>query len=203
MSPGRLARLGALGRRGPDLPAELRAALGERAADVLSRAHDVRSGADVVATKTHVYAVLSGSVVLDRPWHMVDTGSWDNETSRLTVHWVDRSPATVWELEELGSFPQVLRERVQASVVLADEVDLGSLTVAGPVVGYLLAGDRLQSPLDELRRWLTANNVAVMSVLLLVIGVTILGKGVRSSDPGVREETSAASQRLREQVGLD
>ena len=178
MSPGRLARLGALGRRGPDLPAELRAALGERAADVLSRAHDVRSGADVVATKTHVYAVLSGSVVLDRPWHMVDTGSWDNETSRLTVHWVDRSPATVWELEELGTFPQVLRERVQASVVLADEVDLGPKRRARVVVRKELETGALLSQ-------------------------TILGKGVRSSDPGVREETSAASQRLREQVGLD
>jgi hypothetical protein len=36
----------------------------------------------------------------------------------------------------------------------------------------------MQEPLDELRRWLTVNNTTVMSVLLLVIGVVILGKGI-------------------------
>jgi hypothetical protein len=33
-------------------------------------------------------------------------------------------------------------------------------------------------PLDDLRVWLTENNSTVMAVLLLVIGVTILGKGI-------------------------
>ena len=181
MTPGPLARLGGLGglgRRGPALPDEVRSALGERAADALSLAHDVRSGADVVATKTHVYAVAAGSVLLDRPWHMVDTGSWDDVAHLLTVQWVDRAPATVWELEELGTFPQVLRERVQASVVLADEVDLWPKRRARVVVRKELATGALLSQ-------------------------TILGKGVRSTDPGVREETGAALDRLREQVGLD
>ena len=36
-----------------------------------------------------------------------------------------------------------------------------------------------------------------------LMGQTILGRGVRSTDPGVREETRAALDRLREQVGLD
>jgi hypothetical protein len=178
MTPGRFGRLGALGRRGPELPADVVAVLGDRAAAVLSLAHDVRSGADVVATTTHVYAVAEGSVVLERPWHMVDTGSWDDEKRLLTVQWVDRAPATVWELEELGTFPQVLRERVQASVVLADEVDLGPKRKARVVVRKELATGALLSQ-------------------------TILGKGVRSTDPGVREETGAALDRLREQVGLD
>lgn len=178
MTPRRFARFGSLGRRGPAVSDALRSALGPRAADVLSVAHDVRSGVDVVATTTHVYAVRSGSVVLDRPWHMVDTGSWDDENRRLTVQWVDRAPASVWELEELGTFPQVLRERVQASVVLADEVDLGPKRRARVVVRKELATGALLSQ-------------------------TILGRGVRSSDPGVAEETRAALDRLREQVGLD
>ena len=178
MTPGRFGRLGALGRRGPEVPDEVRSALGDRATDVLSLSHDARSDADIVATKTHVYAVAAGSVVLDRPWHMVDTGSWDNEKCLLTVQWVDRAPTTVWELEELGTFPQVLRERVQASVVLADEVDLGPKRKARVVVRKELATGAL-------------------------LGQTILGKGVRSTDPGVREETGAALDRLREQVGLD
>jgi threonine/homoserine/homoserine lactone efflux protein len=51
-------------------------------------------------------------------------------------------------------------------------------TVAVPVVAYLAARERMAPVLDELRVWLEANNVAVMSVLLLVIGVTLLGKGI-------------------------
>jgi len=51
-------------------------------------------------------------------------------------------------------------------------------TVAVPVVGYLSARERMAPHLDSLKDWLEANNVAVMSVLLLVIGVAMLGKGI-------------------------
>ncbi|KRE43347.1 hypothetical protein ASG74_00380 [Knoellia sp. Soil729] len=152
--------------------------MGERATDVLSATRDARSTAYLLATKTHVYAVRDGSVVLDRPWHMVDQGSWVDESARLTVTWVDRAPASVWELHEPGTFPQVLRERVQATVVLSDEVDLGAKRRARVVVRRDLATGALMSQ-------------------------TILGRGVRSSDPGVREQTRLALDRLREQVGLD
>jgi hypothetical protein len=36
----------------------------------------------------------------------------------------------------------------------------------------------MRRPLDELRHWLEAHNNAVMSVLLLVIGLTVIGKGI-------------------------
>jgi threonine/homoserine/homoserine lactone efflux protein len=55
---------------------------------------------------------------------------------------------------------------------------IGSCSVALPVLAYLVARDRAQQPLNELRTWLTTNNTAVMSVLLLVMGVSILGKGL-------------------------
>jgi len=63
-------------------------------------------------------------------------------------------------------------------VAVAVFVVIASSTVAVPVLGYLVAQRRLAQPLDELKEWLTANNAAVMSVLLLVIGVTIVGKGL-------------------------
>ncbi len=171
-------KLGRLGRRGPDVPVEVTSALGDRARVVLSVARDARTTAHLVATTTHVYAVLAGAVDLERPWHMVDTGSWDDESRRLTVQWVDRAPASVWEIEMPSTFPQVLRERVQATVVLSDEVDLGAKRRARVVVRKDLETQAL-------------------------LGQTILGRGVRSTDPGVREETRAALDRLREQVGLD
>lgn len=53
-------------------------------------------------------------------------------------------------------------------------------TVAVPVIGYLSARSRLEATLNHLRDWLTQNNATVMSLLLLVIGVVLLGKGIGS-----------------------
>jgi threonine/homoserine/homoserine lactone efflux protein len=57
---------------------------------------------------------------------------------------------------------------------------LAASTVLVPVVGYLLAADRLRGTLDALRGWLAHNNAIIMAVLLLVIGVSMLGKGIAS-----------------------
>lgn len=53
-------------------------------------------------------------------------------------------------------------------------------TVAIPVIAYLLAAGKMAAPLEELRAWLVTNNTAVMSVLLLVLGVVNVGKGIGS-----------------------
>jgi threonine/homoserine/homoserine lactone efflux protein len=55
---------------------------------------------------------------------------------------------------------------------------IAASSVAVPVIGYLIASDRMAKPLDALRVWLQANNAAVMSVLVLVIGVVLIGKGI-------------------------
>ena len=49
-----------------------------------------------------------------------------------------------------------------------------------PVVGYLIASTRMAGPLDRLREWLVDNNATIMAVLLLVIGVSVIGKGIAS-----------------------
>ncbi|NKS53602.1 GAP family protein [Rhodococcus hoagii] len=55
---------------------------------------------------------------------------------------------------------------------------LAASTVAVPVVGYFTMRERATSWLQGLKVWLTANNAAVMAVLLLVIGVSLIGKGI-------------------------
>lgn len=55
---------------------------------------------------------------------------------------------------------------------------LAAGTVAIPVIGYFTARRRATSWLQSLKTWLTANNAAVMAVLLLVIGASLIGKGV-------------------------
>ncbi len=46
------------------------------------------------------------------------------------------------------------------------------------MLGFLVARSRMTAPLEELPEWLTRNNATLMSLLLLVIGVVIFGKGL-------------------------
>ena len=74
-----------------------------------------------------------------------------------------------------GMLPETLRERVQASVVLVEAVDLGGRRTARVVVRKDLATGHLLSQ-------------------------AVLGPGVRSGDPGVSEQVRAGLARVREQV---
>ena len=65
-------------------------------------------------------------------------------------------------------------------LVIAVFTLIAASTVLVPVVGYLLAADKLRGPLDALRGWLAKENAVIMAVLLLVIGVAIIGKGIGS-----------------------
>ena len=55
---------------------------------------------------------------------------------------------------------------------------IGASTVAVPTLGYLFLGAKAQPKLDAAKVWLSANNTTVMAVLLLVIGVSLFGKGL-------------------------
>ena len=66
----------------------------------------------------------------------------------------------------------------QAVVSLVVFVVIGSLTIAGPVVFYLLGGERAKTQLDSVKGWLGVHNDAVMMVLFLVLGVNLIAKGI-------------------------
>jgi threonine/homoserine/homoserine lactone efflux protein len=57
---------------------------------------------------------------------------------------------------------------------------IAAASVAVPVVGHLVAAKAMAAPLESLRVWLVAHNAVVMAVLLLLIGVTMIGKGLGS-----------------------
>ena len=171
------------GLRRPAVPADAAAAIdlddGEK---LLSWAVDVQSGSTVVAGRHRLYAVATdpagARVTLSRPWHLVDAGTWGGEDGILMITWVDGERQSRFELTELGMFPETLRERVQASVVLAEALDLGGRRTAKVVVRKNLATGALLSQ-------------------------AVLGPGVRSTDPGVSEQVRDGLRRVREQVGLD
>ncbi len=148
---------------------------GER---LLAWAEDEAGAAVVASTHRLLVVTPAGEVDLGRPWHLVDAGGWDHDTFALTVTWVDGARTSTWVLPEPRMLPETVRERVQASVVLAERVELPGRRFARVVVRSDLAtGDLLEQ--------------------------TILGRGVRRDDPGVAEATAAARADLREQVGLD
>ena len=57
-------------------------------------------------------------------------------------------------------------------------VVIASLTVAGPVVAYLLMGRKAEHALSSIKDWMTENNATIMIVLFLVLGVKIIGDGI-------------------------
>jgi threonine/homoserine/homoserine lactone efflux protein len=66
----------------------------------------------------------------------------------------------------------------RVAVSIAVFVAIAACSVVLPVLAYLIARDRIQDELNELREWLTANNATVMALLLLVLGVVIVGQGI-------------------------
>lgn len=64
------------------------------------------------------------------------------------------------------------------AIVIAIFTVIAASTVAVPVIGYLFAADKLRDPLNALREWLGKENAVIMAVLLLVIGVSLIGKGI-------------------------
>ncbi len=55
---------------------------------------------------------------------------------------------------------------------------MGSLTIAGPVVYYLVGGDDAEARLNEMKEWLALHNDAVTAVVFLIFGVDLIAKGL-------------------------
>ncbi|MFZ2012871.1 MAG: GAP family protein [Nocardioides sp.] len=77
-----------------------------------------------------------------------------------------------------SSLAQLGLSTSDAVVSLIAFVVVASLTIAVPVLYYLLGGDRAKSRLDELKGWLALHNAAVMAVLFLVFGVDLISKAI-------------------------
>jgi hypothetical protein len=57
-------------------------------------------------------------------------------------------------------------------------VALGSVTVAGSVLFYLLDAGRAARPLAAVKRFMADNNAVIMMVVLLLLGAKLLGDGL-------------------------
>ncbi len=65
-----------------------------------------------------------------------------------------------------------------SAVAVAAFVVVGSITVAGPVVAYLVATERSAHLLADIKGFMTDHNSAIMMAVLLVLGAKMLGGGL-------------------------
>lgn len=68
----------------------------------------------------------------------------------------------------------------QTALAVAVYVLVAGSTVLVPVVAYLAAESAIAPHLLTLRTWLVSHNEAIMSVLLVVLGTVLIGKGIGS-----------------------
>lgn len=168
-----------VGGRRPELSPVTRAAVplapGER---VLAWARDESTGGHAVATTFHLAFVgADEQLAWQRPWHEAESGTWQADSSLLTVVWVDHRRPAQWQITQPSLLQQTLRERLQASVVLADEFRTEARRTVRVVLRQNLAtGDMVEQ--------------------------VVPGKGADLRDQAVAAEAAARLARLRSEVGL-
>ena len=163
-------------RRRPRLPSDVRARLDVPAGDGVVASAQLTDGW-AVATRRALHLARDGAPVQRRPWSDVDRASLDPGTATLSVVWVDGGSDDLHLAhDEPRGLPEVLRERVQSSVVHSEPVTLRD-------------GRRIRVALrrDEDGGLLTQ----------------VIGDGrVDLSDPDVARLVDAAEARVREAAGL-
>jgi threonine/homoserine/homoserine lactone efflux protein len=58
-------------------------------------------------------------------------------------------------------------------------IGIATLSIVGPVVAYLVLGERARRALDELKSVMVTNNAAIMAVLFLVLGAKLIGESIQ------------------------
>lgn len=163
-----------------DLPDAVRPTLA-RGEQGLASAQEDGTGHWLLLTTFRLLEVAdSGDVLLERPWHEVDTGAWDPDLWALAVTFVDQLGGRQWVLQRRtgpGMVPQVFRERTSATVVLMRAVDLGPRRTARVTIRKVL-------PTREL------------------VEQVLWGRGPGESDPELAAAVHAVRVDLRDQVGL-
>jgi threonine/homoserine/homoserine lactone efflux protein len=57
-------------------------------------------------------------------------------------------------------------------------VVVGSLTVAGPVLAYLMIGKGAERALSELKQFMSDNNAVIMTIVCLVLAAKLIGNAI-------------------------
>ena len=142
------------------------------------------NGRWVAGTRAAVY-LPSDSADADRRvgWEQIERANWDSEASVLhiyeTTDFGTPLRATELKVEDPGRFGQLLRERVDASIVVQRHVPLAGKR------GVRIVGRRNPAATDAEVTW----NI-------------VLDKGLEPSQPGVVDAAEAALRQVRDEFGV-
>jgi len=75
---------------------------------------------------------------------------------------------------DVGGAEWIVQQQVLAIVGFAA---IASVTVAVPVVAYLVAGQRILGPLARVKDWLLRHNATVLALVFLLLGALLLWNG--------------------------
>jgi threonine/homoserine/homoserine lactone efflux protein len=81
-------------------------------------------------------------------------------------------------LAAAASIAQAGLDGGQSAVAVAVFVVIGSLTVAGPVLFFVVTPSKAERPLGTIKELMSEHNAVIMMVVLLVLGAKLLGNGI-------------------------
>lgn len=81
-------------------------------------------------------------------------------------------------LAAAASIAQAGLDGAESATAVAVFVVIGSLTVGGPVVYFMVAGAAAAKPLASIKELMTDHNAVIMMVVLLVLGAKLVGNGI-------------------------
>ena len=141
-----------------------------------SSAGDPTQSTVAAATDKALYLQVTGERL---PWDTIIKATWDQPVLELTIDDAADDPPRelAVELEESRDLPAAVHDRVRASVVVSDRVDLGD------GAGALMVARRGSD--DGVIRW-----------------SVVFDAGLDPSDPALREAANAALTRLRDSLGI-
>jgi threonine/homoserine/homoserine lactone efflux protein len=76
---------------------------------------------------------------------------------------------------DIGSTEVVIQQK---AIAIAGFAAVASMSVAAPVLAYMLAGQRVLRPLSRAKDWLLRNNAAVLVVVFLILGALLISNGI-------------------------
>ena len=69
-------------------------------------------------------------------------------------------------------------DQADTAIAVVVFIALASVTVAGPLLFYLIDADRAARPLDAVKQFMSDNDAVIKMVILLLLGAVILGDGL-------------------------
>ena len=138
----------------------------------------------VAGTRSAVYLPTDSPNTVRRVgWEKIERASWDSEASVLTIFETTDfgTPlrATELKVDDPGRFGQLLRERVDASIVVQRHVPLAGKR------GVRIVGRRNPATTDAAVTW-----------------NFVLDKGLEPDQPGVLDAAEAALKQVRDEFGI-